>query len=152
MRTLSLMTVLLAGCDLTDKDTTPDTADTTDTGDTAGLSFEARIQTYCLDTDCGEVGLYGGASGSDVVSYAWTARGNPLASTTEDAEVTVLEPGEIVDVTLTVTDSIGATSTAMVHVSRLSFGTTTTTLRRREERTIAQASLSTSRLSPSQVS
>ena len=36
--------------------------------------------------------------------------------------------------------------------SRLSPGTTTTTLRRREERTMAQASLSTARQSPSQVS
>ncbi|MFT4977098.1 MAG: hypothetical protein ACI8S6_003003 [Myxococcota bacterium] len=111
--------VLLAGCvDKTTPDTDTDTG--TDTGTTDTLSFEARIQVECANTECTDVTLYGDASGSDVVSYLWTTRGEE-SGTTDTITVTAAEPGELVDNTLTVTDSTGATSTASVALARMDF-------------------------------
>jgi hypothetical protein len=114
---LTLLTLL--GCDLgfIDDDTT-----STDTADTGAGDVEALIQVWCVNENCSQVGLYGGESLGNIVSYTWAVDGNELASgPTETSTVLDMsgEVGNLLDATLTVEDSDGATSEAHMLVGNL---------------------------------
>ena len=112
MRWISVLTMV--SCDLLDpKDTTGDTA-------VEVLPFESRIQVFCSNADCSAVGLYGGASGDDVVSYEWLVDDVSVSSSDEIA-VNLLEFGQFIDVKLIVEDSGGNTSTSGMQVAPLNF-------------------------------
>lgn len=115
-----LILAALAGCIDGKPDPDDSGKDTGDTGAPSGISFDARIQIGCANTDCTVVDLYGDASGDDVVDYAWTVRG-AAAGTSSTTTATVKEPGELVEVTLTVTDADGSTDTASLAVAHLDY-------------------------------
>lgn len=112
MRWITILS--LASCDLLDpKGPVDDTA-------TEEVPLESQILTFCSNSDCSDVVLYGGNSGDNVSGYAWLVDGVDAGSA-EEIVVSLLEFGQFIEVELTVEDSNGNLSTSGVKLAPLSF-------------------------------
>ncbi|MFT5680036.1 MAG: hypothetical protein ACI8RZ_000941, partial [Myxococcota bacterium] len=79
-------------------------------------------QVWCDNTDCSQVGLYGGESLGSIVNYTWEIDGNEVANGATDTS-TILdmasEAGNFLEATLTVEDAGGSTSSTQLLVGNM---------------------------------
>ncbi len=95
-----------------------------DTGDTAtvgtGLAFEARMHVWCTTGDCSKIGLFGGASGDDVVDYFWIVDGLERDSGVDNITIDLTgNTGRLTLAELTVTNGDGDTSHTSMYLAPL---------------------------------
>ena len=92
-----------------------------DTGVDTGIDgdLEARIQAWCIDETCTQVGLYGGESAGIITHFTWTVDGTELTSGATETILDMSTAGDLLDAVLTVEDGSGNTSQANMLVMNL---------------------------------
>ena len=119
---LTMLTML--GC--TDLGFFDDTGEVDDTGPTA--SAEALMQVWCDDTECSQIGLYGGESLGNIVNYTWAIDGNEIVSGATETSTIIdmsAEVGNLIEATLTVEDAGGSTDDIQMLIGNLGSASTT---------------------------